>query len=184
MVLSKFDIYYNIPDPGPVVPLGTLDYPSDTETTGRPVAMTLNGDEDRLYVLVDDPTEIDNGVVEADSVQGKLWIVDLSDPTAPDTLYFGGLTGVDATFPASLQEDLGNPADVQVAGDQLFIASQVHGLLAVDVSDPEVPLLFDMASTTGQVSGVALLPSVALLAGGDTPLAVVNLSNTCEEDAP
>ncbi|MDP6935596.1 MAG: hypothetical protein QGG40_21940, partial [Myxococcota bacterium] len=26
MVLSKFDIYYNIPDPGPMVPVGALDY--------------------------------------------------------------------------------------------------------------------------------------------------------------
>ena len=153
-------------------------------SAARPVAMemaTTTDNVQQLYVLMDDPAEIDLTSMCPDCVQGKLWILDVTNPEAPQTLHYGGITTLGpAPIGLDLTQDLGNPSDVRVVGQELFLASHGAGLMVVDVTDPTTPMLTELDTPTGEVSGIDLLPGMAFLASGTVPLTTVGVT-PCED---
>jgi len=159
----------------PVPSAGSITFrselaPSDSSYPGRPVAMTVS-DAGLLYAILDAPDELLGEADSADSVDGRLWIVDVSDPDQPVELYLGDAGA----------GDLANASDLAVVGDQLFIASHGRGLLVIDVSDPANPIVTSERPVEGQASGLALMPGAVLLASGRTPLNVVETEKCLDE---
>jgi hypothetical protein len=97
---------------------------------------------------------------------GELWIIDTSDPAAPESL------GVaDLPWPAY---------GVAVSGTIACIAAREGGLVVVDVADPTEPAMVGHLDTPSMGFGVAVAGNLALLASYDAGLYIVDVANPAE----
>ena len=94
-----------------------------SDPAARPVAMTLH--EGFLYVMLDDPAEIDGDATDCtDCQKGTLWIVDVNDTSNPFTVYEGGLSGI-APGP--------DPVEVVLSGAKKRIRIRLENLRSVNI---------------------------------------------------
>jgi hypothetical protein len=156
-------------DVGVPIQMTAVVSPSEDIGSARPVAMVSTA-AGLLHVLLDDPAEIAGSsaceAADGDCQAGWLWTLDVTDPAAPIQRYLGGVS-------AQGMGDLGNPSDLRVAGDQLYIASRARGLIVVDTADPANPVIVSERALDGQPSGLALGAQAAFVASGTTALTVV-----------
>jgi photosystem II stability/assembly factor-like uncharacterized protein len=94
----------------------------------------------------------------------RLVVLDVSDPTAPSEL------GRSVTLPDFIR-------DVVVSQGYAYLATGWGGLVVIDVSDPNRPLVVSQFQANAPMSGLALNEATAYLAAGEEGLLVVELSD-------
>jgi hypothetical protein len=98
---------------------------------------------------------------------GALWIVDVSEPSAPTEV--GRVLIEDAAFGLHVEDGLA------------YVAAESAGLLLVDTSDPSGASIVGSLSGIGRARGVAVHGGYAFVATDDSGMAVVNVERP---DAP
>jgi fibronectin type 3 domain-containing protein len=94
-----------------------------------------------------------------------LRIFDISDPAQPTLT--GGVLGFPGYF---------HGVDVFVAGTHAFVAFGDYGLLTIDVSDPENPVLAGAVDTPGKAVGVYVAGNYAFVADDTEGLQIIDVS--------
>lgn len=100
----------------------------------------------------------------ADVNNFRMWVVDVSDVTSPDSVGYvsTGLVG---------------PEAVAVSGDYAYLATGTLGMQVVDISDPTSPSLVATFNTPGVAKGVTISGDLAMVADGSAGLRVVDISD-------
>ena len=127
-----------------------------------PAAPALVGQTDPLPGLVKGVT-VTGGLAYAATSEAGLYIVDLTNPTAPSLL------GVYDTPSAA--------HTVAISGTTAFVAATTSGLLIVDVQDPTEPQLLGSLDTPGAATDVVISGGLAYLSDLDFGLRVVDLAD-------
>ena len=122
-------------------------------TTGEATDVFVNGD----YVYLVD-------------WNSGLAIIDISDPTNPDTLVYENTDGV--------------AKGVYIDGDYAYVADGSEGLAIIDISNPTNPGIPIYENTTGDATDVYVNGDFAYVADGSEGLAIINISDPINPGIP
>jgi len=104
------------------------------------------------------------------SFYSGLAVIDISDPTDPETLVYEATTGW--------------AYNIYVSGDYAYLANGDSGLAIINISDPTnlgTPVYKD---TTGSARGIYVSGNYAYIANGWTGLAIIDISNPINPGVP